>query len=118
VLIDEAYHHYVEIRPYESTIPLIKQYPNLIVARTFQRYTEWLVCAAAIALPPQLIQRMRVHQTWDSVNNHALVAATASLQDTAHVEEGRRRNGEVRNTFIPSWTGPASNTYLLTPTSS
>src|SRR5689334_13003378 len=37
VLIDEAYHHYVESKDYESVIPLVKQYPNLIVARTFSK---------------------------------------------------------------------------------
>ena len=97
VLIDEAYHHYVESSAYESAIPLIKQYPNLIVARTFSKVygMAGLRCGYCIT-HPQLIQRMRVHQTWDSVNIMALVAATASLQDTAHVEEGRRRNGEVR----------------------
>src|SRR5215216_3390239 len=37
VLVDEAYHHYVESKDYESVIPLVKQYPNLIVARTFSK---------------------------------------------------------------------------------
>jgi histidinol-phosphate aminotransferase len=97
VLIDEAYHHYVESGDYESAIPLTKQHPNLIVARTFSKVygMAGLRCGYCIT-QPQLIQRMRVHQTWDSVNIMALVAATASLQDTAHVEQGRRNNSEVR----------------------
>jgi histidinol-phosphate aminotransferase len=97
VLIDEAYHHYVESNDYESVIPLVKQYPNLIVARTFSKIygMAGLRCGYCIARP-ELIQRMRSQQTWDSVNIMALVAALASLQDTEQVEQGRRRNSEVK----------------------
>jgi histidinol-phosphate aminotransferase len=97
VLIDEAYHHYVESNDYESVIPLVKQYPNLIVARTFSKIygMAGLRCGYCIARP-ELIQRMRSQQTWDSVNIMGLVAALASLQDTEQVKEGRRRNSEVK----------------------
>ena len=97
VLIDEAYHHYVESNDYESVVPLVKQYPNLVVARTFSKIygMAGLRCGYCIARP-ELIQRMRSQQTWDSVNIMALVAATASLQDTEQVEQGRRRNSEVK----------------------
>src|SRR6267378_2253519 len=97
VLVDEAYHHYVETGDYESVVALTSQYPNLIVARTFSKVygMAGLRCGYCVTRP-ELIQRMRVHQTWDSVNIMALVAATASLQDIAQVEQGRRRNGEVR----------------------
>lgn len=97
ILIDEAYHHYVESNDYESVIPLVKQYPNLIVARTFSKIygMAGLRCGYCIARP-ELIQRMRSQQTWDSLNIMALVAASASLQDTEQVEQGRRRNSEVK----------------------
>ena len=97
VLIDEAYHHYVESNDYESVVSLVKQYPNLIVARTFSKIygMAGLRCGYCIA-QPELIQRMRSQQTWDSVNIMALVAALASLQDTGQVEQGRRRNSEVK----------------------
>ncbi|MGH9932491.1 MAG: histidinol-phosphate transaminase [Pyrinomonadaceae bacterium] len=97
VLIDEAYHHYVESNDYETVIPLLAQYPNLIVARTFSKVygMAGLRCGYCVARP-ELIQRMREQQTWDSVNIMALVAASASLRDAAQVEQGRRRNGEVK----------------------
>ena len=97
VLIDEAYHHYVESNDYESVIPLLTQYPNLIIARTFSKVygMAGLRCGYCIARP-ELIQRMRSQQTWDSVNIMALVAASASLQDAAQVEQGRRLNSEVK----------------------
>jgi len=42
------------------------------------------------------IGSMRTHQSFDSVNIMALVAAIASLKDTDHVARGRKLNTEVR----------------------
>src|SRR5437588_677063 len=35
ILVDEAYYHFADSPDYESTIPLIKDHSNLVVARTF-----------------------------------------------------------------------------------
>ena len=79
VLVDEAYHHYVESKDYESVIPLVKQYPNLIVARTFSKIygMAGLRCGYCITQTGN-IRRLRTHQVFDSVNIMALVAALAS----------------------------------------
>ena len=97
VLVDEAYHHYVDTPDYESVIPLLPQHPNLIVARTFSKVygMAGLRCGYCIARP-ELIQTMKIQQTWDSVNIMALVAATASLNDADQVPAGQRRNTEVK----------------------
>ncbi len=97
VLVDEAYHHYAEAQAYESVIPLVATYSNLIVARTFSKIygMAGLRCGYCVARP-DLIARLRAQQTWDSVNIMALAAALASLQDQAHVAEGRRLNGAVK----------------------
>ena len=97
VLVDEAYHHYVETNDYESVIPLVKDYPNLLVARTFSKIygMAGLRCGYGVA-DSRLISQMRAHQTWDSVNIMALAAAIASVRDKAQVEQGRQRNNEVK----------------------
>ena len=97
ILVDEAYHHYVDSPDYESVIPLIKDNPNLIVARTFSKIygMAGLRCGYCVA-QREVIERMRPHQTWDSVNLMALAAATASLDDPDQVENGRRLNSEAR----------------------
>lgn len=102
VLVDEAYHHYVETSDYESVIPLVKDYPNLIVARTFSKIYAMagLRCGYCVTRPEN-IRLMRAHQTFDSVNVMALVAALASLKDVEQVEQGRRRNSEVKK-FVSS----------------
>lgn len=93
ILVDEAYHHYADGFDYESVIPLVQQHPNLIVARTFSKIygMAGLRCGYCIA-QPDVIERMRPHQTWDSVNIMALVAAIASLKDQRQVVNGRRLN--------------------------
>jgi histidinol-phosphate aminotransferase len=97
VLVDEAYHHYVESKDYESVIPLVKQYPNLIVARTFSKIygMAGLRCGYCVTQRGN-ITSMRPHQVWDSVNIMALVAALASLKDPDHVNRGRMLNTEVK----------------------
>lgn len=97
VLVDEAYHHYVDAKDYESVIPLVKQYPNLIVARTFSKIygMAGLRCGYCVTQRAN-IERMRTHQIFDSVNIMALVAALASLKNTDHVIRGRQLNNEVK----------------------
>jgi histidinol-phosphate aminotransferase len=97
VLVDEAYHHYVESKDYESMIPLVKQYPNLIVARTFSKIygMAGLRCGYCVTQRAN-IERMRTHQIFDSVNIMALVAALASLKDAEQVTQGRKRNSDVK----------------------
>ncbi len=97
VLVDEAYYHYVESSNYESMIPLVKDYPNLIVARTFSKIygMAGLRCGYCVA-QTETIERLRLHQTWDSVNIMALVAAIASLDDADQVTKGRRLNSQTK----------------------
>jgi len=97
ILVDEAYHHYADGPDYESVIPLIKDHPNLIVARTFSKIygMAGLRCGYCVG-QHQTIERMRPHQSWDSVNIMALTAAIASLDDPDQVANGRRLNSEAR----------------------
>lgn len=97
ILVDEAYFHYAESPDYESVIPLLKEHPNLIVARTFSKIygMAGLRCGYAVA-QKETLARMRPRQMWDSVNCLALAAATASLEDPGQVTNGRRLNSEVK----------------------
>ena len=97
VLVDEAYHHYVDSKDYESVIPLVKDYPNLIVARTFSKVygMAGLRCGYCVTRSEN-IKLMKVHQIFDSVNIMAVVAALAGLKDPNHVTQGRKLNSDVR----------------------
>ena len=97
ILVDEAYHHYADSPDYESMIPLVKDHPNLIVARTFSKIygMAGLRCGYCVA-QSRTIERLRERQSWDSINIMALAAATASLEDPDQVTKGRRLNAETR----------------------
>ena len=100
ILVDEAYFHYADSPDYETVIPLIKDYPNLIVARTFSKiYGMAGLRLGYCVAQPETIQRLRPHQTWDSVNILALAAAIASLNDSDHLTNGRRMNSQTK-TFL------------------
>ena len=97
ILVDEAYFHYADSPDYESVIPLVKDHPNLIVARTFSKVygMAGLRCGYCVA-QKETIERMRPYQMWDSVNIMALAAASASLDDPDQVPNGQRLNKEVK----------------------
>ena len=97
VLLDEAYFHYADTPDYESVIPLVKDYPNLVVSRTFSKIygMAGLRCGYCIA-QKQTIDRLRRNQMWDSVNCMALAAATASIDDLDHVLNHQRLNHESK----------------------
>jgi histidinol-phosphate aminotransferase len=98
ILVDEAYYHYADSPDYESVIPLVKDHPNLIVARTFSKIygMAGLRCGYCVA-QPEAIKRMHGFQMWDSVNIMALAAASASLDDEAQVTNGRKMNSEAKS---------------------
>ncbi len=83
ILVDEAYFHYADSPDYETVIPLIKDHPNLIVARTFSKIYGMAGLRLGYGVAqPETIQLLRPHQTWDSVNIMALAAGIASLRDS------------------------------------
>jgi histidinol-phosphate aminotransferase len=97
ILVDEAYHHYADSPDYESVIPLVRDHPNLMVARTFSKIygMAGLRCGYCVA-QSHTIERLRERQSWDSINIMALAAATASLEDPGQVTKGRRLNADTR----------------------
>src|SRR5438067_3807594 len=101
VLVDEAYFHFADSPDYESVIPLVRDHPNLLVARTFSKIygMAGLRCGYCVA-QKQTIDRMRARQMWDSVNIMALAAASASLDDPDQVPNGQRLNKEARTFTI------------------
>jgi histidinol-phosphate aminotransferase len=97
ILIDEAYCHFADSADFETVVPLVKDHPNLIVARTFSKIygMAGLRCGYCVAQKPT-VARMQAQESWDSVNVMALAAAIASLKDEAQVTNGRQLNSEAK----------------------
>nr|WP_264755064.1 histidinol-phosphate transaminase [Kangiella profundi] len=88
VVVDEAYYEYVEDSEYPQTIPWIKEYPNLIVTRTFSKAYGLAGVRAGYAVANEEITGLinRPRQPFN-MNSLALAAAEAVLDDHAYLQK-------------------------------
>jgi len=95
-VIDEAYFDYVDDASYRTMIPLTAR-PNVLVTRTFSKVygLAGLRLGYGIALP-ETIGRLGRLRLFNSANHLALVAAIASIDDSAFVERSVDTNRQAR----------------------
>jgi histidinol-phosphate aminotransferase len=96
ILVDEAYHEYVDDPAYATMIPETKD-PNVIVSRTFSKVfgmagirCGYAICAAETA------EKLEPWRVDSGVSQLAAAAALASLDDKAAIRAEQTRNREVR----------------------
>jgi len=83
VLIDEAYHHYVEDPAYATSVPYVLEGRQVIIARTFSKISGLAGMRLGYAIAPrELLQRMRPHMT-GTINAIVKWGGAAALKDTA-----------------------------------
>lgn len=83
VLIDEAYHHFVDDPTYATSVPYVVEGRQVIVARTFSKISGLAGVRLGYALAPRnLVLRMRPWST-GSISALARYAGVAALRDTA-----------------------------------
>lgn len=98
VVVDEAYHDYVEDSAYATAIPLALEFPQVIVTRTFSKVHGMAGLRAGYAIArPETIQRMAGWKLGNGLNMLAIPAAIAALEDRAWVERGRAANRSGRD---------------------
>jgi histidinol-phosphate aminotransferase len=97
LLIDEAYHDYVEDPGYATAIPLTRTDPRLIVSRTFSKIhgMAGLRVGYVIGHPDTLSAMGRV-LSQGSMSGISAVAAAASLGDREHLARQRALNREAK----------------------
>jgi len=97
ILVDEAYHHFVEDPGYASATAWLADTPNLIVARTFSKIYGLAGMRLGYGVgSKQSIQAVRQQLCWSNANVAVLEAALACLGDAEHLEQQRRLNAETR----------------------
>ena len=114
VVLDEAYFDYVEEPDYADGMALLRDYPNLIVARTFSKAYGLAGLRVGYGVSNDRVADLlnRVRQPFN-VNSLALAAATAALDDDEHLQCTRAVNSagmrqliagfrELRLEYIPS----------------
>jgi histidinol-phosphate aminotransferase len=83
ILIDEAYHHFVESPAYATSIPYVIEGRPVIVARTFSKIAALAGMRLGYAIAPaEIIQKMRAYSI-SSINALVKHGGVASLKDTA-----------------------------------
>ena len=105
VLIDEAYHHFVEDPRYASAIPYIKEGRKVLVTRTFSKIygMAGLRLGYGIA-PPDMIDQMRGYAT-GSVNALVKWGGVAALQDHESERWVRETTIALRNQTVSELQG-------------
>jgi len=98
VLVDEAYHHFVEDPAHRSAAERLDRFPNLVVARTFSKIYGMAGMRLGYGLASEAnAEAMRARASWSNVNAAVAAAALASLEDEGLVASQRARlNGERR----------------------
>ena len=97
VMVDEAYHEYVDDSAYATAIPLALENPTVVVVRTFSKVYGMAGLRAGYAIAqPETIARMALHRLPNAINVLAAAAAVATLPDAAHLEREQKLNREAR----------------------
>lgn len=115
IVLDEAYTEYLSDRDRYNAFDWVKQYPNLLVSRSFSKAygLAGLRVGFGVAQPAVTDLLNRIRQPFN-VNALAQAAAAAALFDDAFLEQSRTVNQEgLRQleqaasrhglSFIPSW---------------
>lgn len=86
VLIDEAYHHFVDDPSYATSVPYVIEGRQVIIARTFSKIAALAGMRLGYALAPKaLVQRMRPYST-GGISAIVKYGGVAALRDTASQE--------------------------------
>jgi histidinol-phosphate aminotransferase len=102
VVIDEAYHHYVDETPiYSSFIDHPVDNPRLIVTRTFSHIYALAGARVGYAITsPDLARKISSRCLRFNLNAPGAQAAIAALRDVAYVHDCSERNRNIRQEFL------------------
>jgi histidinol-phosphate aminotransferase len=97
VLIDEAYHEYVDASTYGTAIPLALANPRVVVTRTFSKVFGMAGLRVGYAVgQPQTLAKLAAWLLGSNVSQLSLVAAATAVGDAAHIALEQRRNRATR----------------------
>jgi histidinol-phosphate aminotransferase len=101
ILVDEAYHHFVEDARYRSSLELVARHPNVVVARTFSKIYGMAGMRLGYAVgSKETIAAMAAFASWADTNAAVLAAAAASLADPDLVPRQRKLLNDTRKWLV------------------
>jgi histidinol-phosphate aminotransferase len=97
ILVDEAYHHYVEHPDYKSAVPLALSNPRVVVSRTFSKIYGMAGLRVGYAVGhPSTIDAMSRFLDSGRLSCVSGRAALTALEDRARVDQMRTANTAAR----------------------
>ncbi|MCI0432857.1 MAG: aminotransferase class I/II-fold pyridoxal phosphate-dependent enzyme [Gemmatimonadetes bacterium] len=100
VLIDEAYHHFIEDPSYEASIPYVLEGRNVIIARTFSKIYGMAGMRLGYAIAkPEILRRMRPYST-GTINAIVKWGGVAALKDKDEEARVRRETIAIRKKAV------------------
>jgi histidinol-phosphate aminotransferase len=97
VLVDEAYHDFVEMPSYATAIPLVKEDPRLVVSRTFSKVYGLAGFRVGYAVArPETIATMRPWRVGNGINLGAAAGAVAAMGAPAHIKAELAKSRESK----------------------
>jgi histidinol-phosphate aminotransferase len=100
VLIDEAYHHFVDTPDYESSMKYVLEGRPVIVCRTFSKIAALAAMRLGYGIStPELIRKVRTFTT-GSQSITVKFGGAASLKDTAGQAKTKALNKQIRDDTI------------------
>jgi len=105
ILIDEAYHHFVDTSDYETSVPYVLEGRPVIIARTFSKIAALAgMRLGYVITTPEIARKMRAHQT-GTVNAVVKWGGVAALKDTAAMESVKKRTIALREATVRDLKG-------------
>ena len=100
VVVDEAYHEYVDAPGLTTALALAPRHPNLVVTRTFSKAHGLAgLRVGYLVADPGVVAVLERRRESFNVNSLGLAAATAALEDHDHLARVRRRNARDRRSL-------------------
>ena len=97
VLIDEAYHHFVDDPAYGTSVPYVLEGRPVVIARTFSKIAALAAMRLGYAVAtPQIVERMRPY-SMGSINALVKWGGVASIKDEQGQAEVKAKVVSLRN---------------------
>ena len=105
VVLDEAYNEYLDDDQQYDSVAWVRQYPNLLVSRTFSKAygLAGLRIGYAVAQPELTDLLNRIRQPFN-VNSVAQAAAVAALGDTAFLQRSAELNRAGKTQLVEAFS--------------
>ena len=98
IVVDEAYHHYVDDPSYTSAISLVLQNKSVIVTRTFSKIYGMAGLRLGYSVAREdLTAKMASYKVWLNANTLTIAAGLACYEDQQFIAKNKKQNKETRD---------------------